>query len=59
MPVASSPASAYPHSSVRTRALRPWLDYYNLTRRHSGIGRRTRFQRLVELRVNNVLAAHI
>ena len=49
---------AYPHSSVRTRALRPWLAYYNLIRRHAGIGRRTPFQRLVELRVNNVLAAH-
>jgi len=49
---------AYPHSSVRTRALRAWLDYYNLTRRHAGIGRRIPFQRLVELRVNNVLAAH-
>lgn len=49
---------AYPHSRVRTKALRAWLDYYNLTRRHAGIGRRTPFQRLVELRVNNVLATH-
>jgi transposase InsO family protein len=49
---------AYPHSRVRTKALRAWLDYYNLTRRHAGIGRRTPFQRLVALRVTNVLATH-
>jgi transposase InsO family protein len=48
----------YHHSRERTKALRPWLRYYNLTRRHAGIGRRTPFQRLVELRVNNVLATH-
>jgi transposase InsO family protein len=49
---------AYPHSRVRMKALRAWLDYYNLTRRHAGIGRRTPFQRLVALRVTNVLATH-
>jgi transposase InsO family protein len=48
----------YHHSRERTKALRHWLRYYNLTRRHAGIGRRTPFQRLVELRVNNVLATH-
>lgn len=48
----------YSHSRLRTRALRTWLYYYNATRRHFGIGRRTPFQRLVELRVNNVLATH-
>lgn len=49
---------AYPHSRVRTKALTAWLDYYNLTRRHAGIGRQTPFDRLVELRVTNVLATH-
>ena len=50
---------AYHNSRARTSALRAWLRYYNLTRRHAGIGRRTPFQRLVELRVNNVLVTHI
>lgn len=49
---------ADPDSQVRTRALRTWLDYYRLTRRHTGVGCRTPFQRLVELRVTNVLATH-
>jgi transposase InsO family protein len=48
----------YPNSKARTNALFAWLRYYNLTRRHAGIRRRTPFQRLVELRVNNVLATH-
>ena len=48
----------YHHSNKRTAALRVWLRYYNLTRRHAGIGRRTPFERLVELRVTNVLATH-
>ncbi len=46
---------SYPHSRVRTRVLRTWLDYYNLRRRHTAIGRLTPMQRLVELRVTNVL----
>ena len=46
---------SYPHSRVRTRVLRIWLDYYNLRRRHTAIGRLTPMQRLVELRVTNVL----
>lgn len=48
----------YHHSRERTAALGPWLRYYNCTRRHAGIGRRTPWQRLVDLRVTNVLATH-
>ncbi|MDX1395550.1 MAG: integrase core domain-containing protein, partial [Gemmatimonadota bacterium] len=48
----------YHTSAERTATLRRWLDYYNLTRRHAGIGRQTPFDRLVELRVTNVLATH-
>ena len=48
----------YRTSRDRTATLRRWLDYYNLTRRHAGIGRQTPFDRLVELRVTNVLATH-
>ena len=49
----------YHTSQQRTAALSAWLCYYNLTRRHAGIGRKTPFQRLVELRVTNVLATYI
>ena len=49
---------AYHTSKQRTAALAAWLGYYNLTRRHAGIGRRTPFQRLVELRVTNVLVTY-
>jgi transposase InsO family protein len=48
----------YHTSAERTATLRRWLNYYNLTRRHAGIGRQTPFDRLVELRVTNVLATH-
>ena len=51
-------ARSYHNSNERENALAVWLRYYNLTRRHAGIGRRTPFQRLVELRVTNVLATH-
>jgi transposase InsO family protein len=51
-------ARPYHNSKERIRALAAWLRYYNLTRRHAGIGRLTPFQRLVELRVTNVLATH-
>lgn len=33
----------YHHSKERAKALLAWLRYYNLTRRHAGIGRRTPF----------------
>ncbi|WP_428276600.1 IS481 family transposase [Candidatus Palauibacter sp.] len=49
---------SYPHSRVRTRVLRVWLRYYNLRRRHTAIGRLTPMQRLVELRVTNVLGIY-
>ena len=39
-------------------AISAWLCRYNLTRCHAGIGRKTPFQRLVELRVTNVLATY-
>ena len=48
----------YPTSKQRTGDLRHWLHYYNLTRRHAGIGRRTPWQRLVDLRVTNVLVTY-
>ena len=46
---------SYRHSRVRAQALRVWLDYYNLVRRHTAIGRRTPLPHLVELMVTNVL----
>ena len=46
---------AYNTSRERTKTLAIWLEYYNHIRRHWGIGRRTPLQRLVELRVTNVL----
>ena len=49
---------SYPHSRVRTRVLRVWLHYYNLRRRHTAIGRLTPMQRLVELRITNVLGIY-
>ncbi len=49
---------SYPHSRVRTEVLRIWLRYYNLRRRHTAIGRLTPMQRLVELRVTNVLGIY-
>ena len=42
---------AYPHSSHRTRALRPWLRGYNTVRPHSALGYRspcTRFPRAAQ-----------
>ena len=48
----------HPQARVRTRVLRVWLDYYNLRRRHTAIGRLTPMQRLVELRITNVLGIY-
>jgi len=42
----------YPRSWVRTRALRPYLRFYNLERPHTALGYRTPFARLAS--VNNV-----
>ena len=44
---------AYPRSWVRTRALRPYLRYYNLERPHTALGYRPPLARLAS--VNNVL----
>jgi transposase InsO family protein len=44
-------AAAYPSSWRRTRALRPWLRYYNLTRPHAALAYRppcVRFPRLAQ-----------
>ena len=46
---------AYNTSRERTKTLAIWLEYYNHIRRHWGIARRTPLQRLVQLRVTNVL----
>ena len=43
----------YPRSWVRTRALRPYLRYYNLQRPHTALGYRPPLTRLAS--VNNVL----
>jgi transposase InsO family protein len=51
-------ARPYHHSRERTAALLPWLRYYNCVRRHAAIRRRTPLERLVDLRVTNVLAIH-
>lgn len=51
-------ARPYRRSKYRTAALEVWLRYDNCARRHSGIGRLTPFQRLVELRLTNVLVTH-
>ena len=45
----------YHTSRQRTNALVAWLTYYNVRRRHAGIGRQTPLTRLTELRVTNVL----
>jgi len=51
-------ARPYAHSRERTATLHAWLTYYNVGRRHMGIHGRTPIQRLVELRVTNVLGNH-
>jgi transposase InsO family protein len=47
----------YPRSWVRTRALRPYLRYYNLERPHTALGYRPPLARLAS--VNNVLVTNI
>lgn len=51
-------ARPYHHSRERTAALRLFLNFYNCSRPHGGIGGLTPQLRLAELRVNNVLAKH-
>ena len=48
----------YGHSNERRAQLRPFLNFYNCVRPHWGIGRKTPQQRLVELRVDNVLVSN-
>jgi transposase InsO family protein len=50
-------AQPYPRSWVRTRALRPYLRYYNLERPHTALGYRPPLARLAS--VNNVLVSNI
>jgi transposase InsO family protein len=51
-------ARPYGHSNERNAQLRPFLNFYNCARPHWGIGRKTPQQRLVELRVDNVLTSN-
>ena len=51
-------ARPYGHSNDRTAQLRAFLNYYNCGRPHGGIDGKTPLQRLVELRVTNVLEKH-
>lgn len=43
-------ARSYRNSRARTRALRPWIEYYNRVRPHHGIGRLTPMTRLEAVR---------
>lgn len=49
-------AQPYGRSWVRTRALRPYLRYYNLERPHTALGYRPPFERLAS--VNNVFVSN-
>lgn len=49
----------YRCSAERTAALGGWLDFYNHRRRHGSLGHRPPFQRLAEIRRNNVLGSYI
>ena len=49
---------SYPQWRVRKRVLRIWLDYSNLRRRLTAIGRFTSMQRPVEPEVTNVLGIY-
>lgn len=51
-------ARPYAHSNERRAQLRPFLNFYSCVRPHWGIGRKTPQQRLVELRVTNVLGSN-
>jgi len=49
----------YGSSAERSAALDGWLDFYNRRRRHGSLGRRPPFERLAEIRRNNVLGSYI
>ena len=48
----------YGSSVERTAALGGWLDFYNHRRRHGSLGRRPPFERLAEIRRNNVVGSY-
>ncbi len=50
-------AVAFPNSYQRTRALKPWLQYYNRRRPHAGLGSRPPISRLPSP-VNNLVRHH-
>ena len=52
-------AQAYGRSCYRTRALAPYLQFYNAERPHTGLKFRTPLQRLAARSVNNVLVINI
>ena len=47
---------SYRNSAQRTKALQPWLSYYNLRRTHSALGHRPPISRIP---MNNLLQLHI
>lgn len=50
---------AYGHSCYRTRALAPYLQFYNTERQHTALKYRTPLQRLAARSVNNVFVINI
>lgn len=48
----------YGCSAERTAALGGWLDFYNRRRRHGSLGHRPPFERLAEIRRNNVVGSY-
>lgn len=49
----------YRSSAERSVALGGWLDFYNRRRRHGSLGHRPPFERLAEIRRNNVFGSYI
>ena len=49
----------YGSSAERTAALGGWLEFYNRRRRHGSLGHRPPFERLAEIRGNNVVGSYI
>jgi transposase InsO family protein len=48
----------YGSSAQRTAALGGWLEFYNRRRRHGSLGHRPPFERLAEIRGNNVVGSY-
>ena len=48
----------YGSSAQRTAALGGWLEFYNRRRRHGSLGHRPPFERLAEIRRNNVVGSY-